>query len=165
MTASVATMLRLAGYRIDQRLDRKRRLAQIGSMPALHITKVAVGCKSIEELQARQAARASDGEVALTTRYRPTRHAELIGGSIYWIIKHRLAVRQRILGFEEAEGGRWHVRLDARLVPVRARPKRAHQGWRYLKGEDAPTDFDGDEGGLADLPPAMISDLARLALI
>ncbi|MGP1282561.1 MAG: DUF1489 family protein [Parasphingopyxis sp.] len=134
-------------------------------MATLHITKPAVGCDSIDRIRQRQAPRIADGEVTITTRYRPTRHAELVGGSIFWIIKHRLVVRQRILGFAESGDGRWHIRLDPKLIPVRARPKRAHQGWRYLKGEDAPADFDGDEDGIAEMPAKMLTELARLGLV
>lgn len=134
-------------------------------MSALHLTKVAVGCASVEALRARQAPRIAGGAVSIATRYRPTRHAELVGGSLYWIVKHRLVARQSILGFGDAEDGRCAIRLDARLVPVRARHKRAHQGWRYLAGADAPSDFDGDESGLAELPPRIVNELARLALI
>lgn len=135
-------------------------------MPALHLTKVAFACDSVDYLRERIAARAVDGEVTITTRYRPTRHAELIGGSLYWIVKHRLAARSRILGFVEAEGEkRWQIRLAAELVSVRARPKRAHQGWRYLKGEDAPADVAGDNSGLAALPPKVLDELVRIALI
>ncbi len=134
-------------------------------MPSLHLTKVAVGCASRDELDRRQQARAAGGEVTIRTRYRPKRHEELIGGSIYWIIKRKLVVRQEILGFVEAEDGRWDIRLKARLVPVRARPKRAHQGWRYLAGKDAPTDLGGGGDGVADLPANMADELAKLALI
>lgn len=135
-------------------------------MHPLHITKVAVGCPGIDELGARIAARAVDGEVGITTRYRPKRADELIGGSLYWIIKHRLAVRQLILGFAESEDGqRCLIRLEARLVPVRARPKRAHQGWRYLAAQDAPADLDGSDADLAELPAKLIGELSALALI
>ncbi len=137
----------------------------MAGMATLHITKPAVGCDSIKRIQQRQSPRVADGEVTITTRYRPTRHKELIGGSIFWIIKHRLVVRQRILGFVESDDGRWNIRLDPKLIPVRARPKRAHQGWRYLKGEDAPEDFDGDEDGIAEMPPKMLNELARLGLV
>lgn len=131
----------------------------------LHMTKVAVGCASLEILSERIAARAENEVATVTTRYRPTRHAELIGGSLYWIIKHRLVARQTILGFEElADEKRWTIRLDARLVPVVARPKRAHQGWRYLRGRP-PADVDGGEGDLAALPPGMLGELAAMALI
>jgi hypothetical protein len=134
-------------------------------MASLHITKPAVGCDSIARIKERQAARANKGEVLITTRYRPTRHAELIGGSIFWIIKHRLVVRQQILGFTESDDGRWNIRLDTTLVPVQAKPKRAHQGWRYLRQEDAPVDFSGNADQLAVIPPEMLNDLAKLGLI
>ena len=137
----------------------------MAGMATLHITKPAVGCDSIKRIRQRQAPRVANGEVTITTRYRPARHKELIGGSIFWIIKHRLVVRQRILGFVESDDGRWNIRLDPKLIPVRARPKRAHQGWRYLKGEDAPEDFDGDEDGIAEMPPKMLNELARLGLV
>lgn len=134
-------------------------------MPALNISKVAVGCKTFDALRKRQEARRTDGIVPIVTRFRPTRADELIGGSIYWIIKHRLAARQTILGFAEDKDRRTIIRLDPDLVPVRALPKRAHQGWRYLAAEDAPVDFDGDDEGLAALPPGLAIKLSALALI
>ena len=134
-------------------------------MPSLHISKVAVGCRTFDALRKRQEARLKDGFVPIVTRFKPTRSDELIGGSIYWIIKHRLAARQTILGFAEGEDRRTIIRLDPDLVPVKAVPKRAHQGWRYLAAEDAPLDFDGDDEGLAALPPNLAIKLAALALI
>jgi hypothetical protein len=134
-------------------------------MPSLNISKVAVGCASIDALQRRQDGRASNGVVPIQTRFRPKRADELIGGSIYWIIKHRIAVRQTILGFTESAERKTIIELDARLVPVKAWPKRAHQGWRYLPAEDAPGDFDGGEDMLSALPPALLSALSALALI
>ena len=130
------------------------------------MSKVAVGCASIEALQRRTEGRTVGGATAITTRFRPKRADEMIGGSIYWIVKHRLIARQTILGFEDAEEGRRTlVRLDARLVPVRGRPKRAHQGWRYLDPNDAPSDLAGDEDGLEELPSALMAKLSALALI
>ena len=135
-------------------------------MPALHISKVAVGCASLDALRARQAQRLADGIVPIVTRFRPKRADELVGGSIYWIVKHRIAARQTIIGFAEREEDRRTViRLDPQLVPVRALPRRAHQGWRYLAAEDAPLDLAGDETGLAELPPELTARLASLALI
>jgi hypothetical protein len=133
----------------------------------LHITKVAVGCSDADFLRDRMAARDEGGTAAIFTRYRPTRHEEILaGGSIFWIIKHRLIARQTILGFEEIDDGRrWIVRLDARVMPVLARVKRAHQGWRYLAAEDAPADFDGEGGDLAEMPASMRDELSALALI
>jgi hypothetical protein len=134
-------------------------------MSSLNISKVAVGCASLDALKRRQQMRVSDGIVPITTRFRPKRADELIGGSIYWIIKHRVAARQTIVGFAESEERKTIIRLDPRLVPVRAYPKRAHQGWRYLAAADAPQDFDGSDDGLAELPPALLNKLAALALI
>ena len=124
-----------------------------GAMGSLHISKVAVGCASFDALRKRQQARFAEGCVPITTRFRPKRADELIGGSIYWIIKHRVTARQTILGFDDGEDRRTIIRLDRKLVPVKAYPKRAHQGWRYLAPADAPQDFDGDDEGLASLPP------------
>jgi hypothetical protein len=99
-------------------------------MPSLHISKVAVGCASLETLKRRQLGRLRDGIVPITTRFKPKRADELIGGSIYWIVKHRITARQRILGFAEGDDRRTVIRLDPDLVAVRAQAKRAHQGWR-----------------------------------
>jgi hypothetical protein len=133
---------------------------------SLNISKVAVGCASIDALKRRQESRVADGIVPLVTRFRPKRAEELIGGSVYWIVKHRITVRQTILGFaDREEDRRTIIRLDPELVPVRALPKRAHQGWRYLAEADAPRDLAGDDDGLATLPPELAARLAGLALI
>lgn len=140
-------------------------MGQSRAVASLHISKVAVGCSGLEALQRRQAGRLADGEVPIVTRFRPKRADELVGGSIFWILQHRIAARQRILGFAESEGDRRTIiRLDPELVPVRPQPKRAHQGWRYLPPQDAPADLaEGDDE--AALPPALAQTLAALALI
>ncbi|MBB4152707.1 hypothetical protein GGQ80_000583 [Sphingomonas jinjuensis] len=134
---------------------------------SLHLTKVAFGVTSVEMLADRLEARAAAGPLSLTTRYLPKRHEEVAGrGSLFWIIKHQLVARSPITGFGEAEGGRVAIHLDPGLVLVQARPKRAHQGWRYLEADDAPLDLGGgDASGLSALPPALIGRLAELALI
>lgn len=132
----------------------------------LHLTKVAFGAASAEHLAERLRERGEAGPVFLSTRYLPKRHEEVAGaGSLYWIIKHQLVARSAILHFGEADGGRVAIHLDPALVLVRARPKRAHQGWRYLEGADAPGDLGGDETGVADLPAQLMGKLAELALI
>jgi hypothetical protein len=136
-------------------------------MSPLHISKVAVGCASIETLGWRQQARLVGGTVPLVTRFMPKRAEELVGGSVFWIVKHRLAARQTILALATREADRKTViSLSPDLVPVRAIAKRAHQGWRYLSGDDAPPDFaDCDDGGLLSLPPELAGKLTSLALI
>lgn len=131
----------------------------------LHLTKVAFGVDSVDHLRERLLARAAEG-VFLTTRYLPKRHAEVAGqGSLYWIHKHQLVARSPILGFGEAEGGRVAIHLDAALVLVQARPKRAHQGWRYLEAADAPNDLGEAGAAIAAMPPTLIGRLSELALL
>jgi hypothetical protein len=72
----------------------------------LHISKVAVGCSGLEALRRRQAGRLSGGVVPIVTRFRPKRADELLGGSIYWILQHRLTARQLILGFADSPADR-----------------------------------------------------------
>ncbi|WP_421837225.1 DUF1489 family protein [Novosphingobium sp.] len=127
----------------------------------LHMTKVAYGATSFEDLHSWFKTR---GETArLTTRYLPKRHAEMIGGSLYWILKHQLVARSEILGFEEAEGGRTLIVISTKLIDVHPKPKRAHQGWRYLEEADAPADLaDGESAEI--LPPSLAGELAKLGL-
>jgi hypothetical protein len=127
----------------------------------LHLTKIAYGATSLAELHGWFADRGP--EARLTTRYLPKRHAELVGGSLYWILKHQLVTRAPILGFEPAEGGKTHIVISTALVDVVPAPRRAHQGWRYLDARDAPPDL-GANGAGDVLPAELASELARLGL-
>ena len=133
-------------------------------MGTLNISKVAVGCASLDALRKRQQARAGEGVLSIVTRYRPKRADELVGGSIYWIVKHRLVGRQEILRFEGRKDGRIDIVLSAELELIAPHPKRAHQGWRYLEAGNAPGE-DGDDSGLSELPPLLYTRLAALALV
>jgi hypothetical protein len=73
----------------------------LAKVPNLHLTKTAVGCASIEALQNRIARRVSRGEVRVPTRMRPKRGAELVGGALHWIVKHRIVARQQILRLDD----------------------------------------------------------------
>jgi hypothetical protein len=53
----------------------------------LHLTKIAFGAKSYDHLAGWFDGR---GAVGLTTRNRPTRHEECVGGSLFWIINHAI---------------------------------------------------------------------------
>lgn len=135
-------------------------------MSALSITKIAYGCDGFDELRARLAARIERGEqIVLTTRYMPKRADEMAGGSLYWISQHRFGLRQPLVGFTELDGGRCGIVLAPVLIPVEPRPRRAHQGWRYLSAEDAPKDL--PEGGEAgdQIPVALHAELAAMGLI
>lgn len=127
----------------------------------LHMTKIAFGAKSYDDLAGWYQNRA---RIALTTRYCPKRHEELVGGSLYWILNHAIVARSQILGFSETADGRWDIDLKPELVRVHPRPKRAHQGWRYLKG-DPPRDLaPGEDIGDA-LPGKLAARLERLGLV
>jgi hypothetical protein len=129
----------------------------------LNMTKVAFKATSLEEMHTWFADR---GEVAkLTTRYLPKRHAEMVGGSVFWIFKRQLVARSEILGFEEAEGGRTHILISTRLIDVLPKPHRAHQGWRYLEDKDAPRDLAAGKVAGDAMPGKLAADLARLGLV
>ncbi|MDP3675993.1 MAG: DUF1489 domain-containing protein [Novosphingobium sp.] len=129
----------------------------------LHMTKVAYQAQSLEEMHGWFASR---GEIArLTTRYLPKRHAELIGGSLFWIYKHQLVARSPILGFEPSEDGRTHILISTRLIDVYPLPRRAHQGWRYLADADAPRDLGEGEDPGEIMPGKLAGELAKLGLV
>src|SRR6266511_1173541 len=66
----------------------------------LHLLKMAVGIADIEQLRRLRAARIRQhGGSWVYTRNRPRRaEAVLAGGSIYWVIRGQIRVRQRIIG-------------------------------------------------------------------
>ena len=143
----------------------------------LHIIKLCVGAASVEDLAVWQAerlrehkARGEKPRLFHATLQTPKRQAELKGGSLYWVIKGVIQVRQKLAGFEEGkkEDGSpcCLILLDRKLVPVRPVPRRAFQGWRYLTDDDAPDDLGaGGHGDLATLPPEMRRALLELGLI
>ena len=133
-------------------------------MPKLHLTKVAFACRDVDALERRIAARALGGEIRIATRMRPKRAAELVGGNLYWIVKHRLVAAIEILRLEDRNDGRIDIVCSAELAAVSPMPRRAHQGWRYLEDCDAPG-VEDDGTGLGDLPPRLYGRLASLALV
>lgn len=134
----------------------------------MNLTKVAVGCPDIETLAARQAHWWGDGRAGAHTRMMPKRADELIGGSMFWIIAHRLVARQTILSISMADtawGPKCAIELQPGPVLVVPTPKRAHQGWRYLTAEDAPPDLViGATQGEA-LPAGLMRELLSLGLV
>ncbi len=134
----------------------------------LHLVKLAVGIGDVEELRRVRRARAAErGGEWVYTRNRPRRAPELLeGGSIYWVIRGRIAVRQRLLGFrggQDAEGrGYCLIEVDPALVATVERSCRPFQGWRYLPPDAAPPDR-----ALGEEPPPerMLAELRALGLI
>lgn len=135
----------------------------------LHLTKVAYGAQSLDELRSWFASRGD--EALLTTRYLPKRHEEIVPpgggetGSLFWIFKHQLVMRSPILRFDTRPDGKTEIVIRPRLIEVLPQPKRAHQGWRYLEGPDAPRDLAAGEDPGDAMPGKLASDLARLGLV
>jgi hypothetical protein len=132
----------------------------------LNMTKIAFGAESVADLRRRLSTYATGGEVRLTTRYLPKRVEEMAGGSLYWIHGHALVGRSPIIGFMKNGSGRYWIRLEPRLIPVRSIPKRAHQGWRYLEEASAPPDLDSIEAdGRDEMSPKMLGELMKMGLV
>ena len=74
----------------------------------LHLIKLCVGVDSVEELRAWRAQRAAQGHRSVCpTRQTPKRAAELLqGGSLYWVIKGQVLVRQTIDEIVTLDSGR-----------------------------------------------------------
>lgn len=129
----------------------------------LHMTKIAFSAESPASLKAWL--ESHPAEALLTTRYLPKRHEEMAGGSLFWIFEHALIGRSPLRGFAQREDGRWHIRLEPRLIAVHTQPRRAHQGWRYLDDAAAPRDLGDGEAAGDVLPPRLIGELAKLGLV
>ena len=114
----------------------------------VHLIKLCVGVETVNELadwQDERLKRLKRGkktpELCHRTLQTPRRRDEMLdGGSLYWVIKGFVLVRQRIVDLraDTKEDGTacCGIVLDPELVATRAHPRRAFQGWRYL---EAPT--------------------------
>ncbi|MEG6509770.1 DUF1489 domain-containing protein [Methyloligella sp. 2.7D] len=141
----------------------------------VHLLKLCVGVDTLSDLRdwqkGRLALRRKEGrpqEICHITRQTPKRRdAVLDGGSLYWVIKGVIQARQPILDLrpETREDGKaaCAIVLSPELIPVRPRPRRAFQGWRYLDSADAPPDARGPAD--SDLPLEMAGELRELGLI
>ena len=134
----------------------------------LHLVKLAVGIDDIDDLRRIREARAAErGGRWVYTRNHPRRAQEVLaGGSIYWVIRGQIRVRQRVTGLrrERDNTGRRYclIEVDAELVPTLPRACRPFQGWRYLSPGDAPLDRPGAAAPALD---RMLGELRALGLI
>ena len=145
---------------------------------ALHLLKLCVGCDSIADLEdwiansmALWRRLGQPEEQMHTTRMVPKRVDELLaGGSLYWVIKGRIACRQPLTDirpFTDPTGvSRCHLVLAPVVTPVEPRPCRPFQGWRYLDAASAPRDLSAETAAaLAEMPEEMRRELAGLGLL
>ena len=124
----------------------------------IHMVKLCVGADDVADLENWQKRLLASYPAPFhQTRMSPKRAEELLdGGSIYWVVRRAIRVRQRIIDIREVpdEAGRSMCELvfDPELVRTYAQAKRPFQGWRYLKPSDAPRDLKSGERAV-DIPP------------
>jgi hypothetical protein len=134
----------------------------------LHLVKMAVGIDDLEHFRRVRAARRETQPLCLIrTRNTPRRAAEILaGGSLYWVVRGQVLVRQRVLciATEPDAGGRSTciLHLEHELVPTLSQPRRPFQGWRYLEPTEAPPDHGAAEG---EMPWEMLRELKALGLL
>ena len=142
----------------------------------LHLIKLCVGADSVRDLEdwikEKLKAKRKNGEKPEhihRTRMVPKRAAELTdGGSLYWVIRGYIAVRQRLIDIRPARAKdgipRCGLVYHPELVPTLRRARRPFQGWRYFNPEDAPPDvrsFKDCKG----LPDDLRVELAELGIL
>ncbi len=143
----------------------------------VHLVKLCVGCDTVQDLQDWQRQRLKElkrarkpAELFHRTLQTPKRREEVLdGGSLYWVIKGFVLVRQRILDLRPARKDDGTpccaIVYDEELVSTRPQARRAFQGWRYLQAADAPVDLGVIGKEQNDIPRAMRADLRELRLI
>jgi hypothetical protein len=143
----------------------------------VHLLKLCVGVDNVQELKAWQEERlkrlgraGKTPELCHRTLQTPRRRDEVLdGGSLYWVIKGFVLVRQLVLDLrpDRKDDGTacCGIVLDPVLVTTRLHPRRAFQGWRYLETADAPPDARVLDGADEEMPRGMREDLRELRLI
>ncbi len=143
----------------------------------VHLIKLCVGVDTVEELAAWQTERLKrlkrarkTPELCHRTLQMPKRREEVLdGGSLYWVIKGFILVRQKVIDLrpDAKDDGTacCGIVLDRELVATRAHPRRAFQGWRYLEAADAPKDAGVVDAADEAMPRHMREELRELRLI
>jgi hypothetical protein len=143
---------------------------------ALNLVKLCVGTDTVENLfewiasgEANWPRGKRAKYAAHITRQTPKRADELlVAGSLYWVIKGQVRVRQRLVALEACrKDGVPHCALvmEKNLVLTRPRPMRAFQGWRYLAAKDAPADIGPYVPGRASGSESLRGELIELGLV
>ncbi len=143
----------------------------------VHLIKLCVGIEDVAHLAkvhkerlARKRKAGEKPELIHVTRFTPKRAEEVLdGGSLYWVIKGVIRVRQRIQELREVvdQEGKpaCGIVLENKRIETERRQFRAFQGWRYLEPADAPRDARELGAGVADLPESLAGELKDLGLI
>jgi hypothetical protein len=142
----------------------------------INLIKLCVGCDSVADLDEWVAQKLKEKkrkrqtpEHIHTTRMMPKQAEQLIGGSLYWVIRGQVSCRERILDIRPTTGKdgirRCQIVMDGKIVPVEPKPYRAFQGWRYYDPKDAPRDLTKAGKGLAKMPELLRRELRELGLL
>ncbi len=143
----------------------------------VHLIKLCVGVDDVGHLARLQAGRLADArrrgqppELKHVTRNTPKKAAQILdGGSIYWVIKGFIRVRQPIIGIKPVDRGDGRpacaLVLDPNLVRTGIKSFRPFQGWRYLAAGDAPADAPASSVSDDDVPAKMAAELKVLGLL
>ena len=104
------------------------------------------------------------------TRNKPKRSKEIINsGSLYWVIRRQIRVRQKIIRIDDIEDAEGRKKcclvLDSDLVKTEHRAYRPFQGWRYLEHSDAPADLSNNQKAGSEMPSEMEEELRGLGLL
>ena len=144
---------------------------------SLHIIKLCVGADTVEDLIEWYESGEADWKlpngkqaVAHRTTMLPKRTDELLdGGSLYWVIKGRIQVRQRLVAiepFKDKTGrNRCALVMEPSITLTRPRAFRPFQGWRYLENKDAPPDIGAYKAERGQGNARLKAELIELGLI
>ncbi len=143
----------------------------------VNLIKLCVGIENVQHLAEAQDRRLAQKkkagekpELMHVTRSFPRRAEDVLdGGSLYWVIKGVIRLRQVITDLRETVNKDGNpacaIVYDKQHVLTEPRPFRAFQGWRYLEPDAAPRDLDAAGEGAEDLPPDMADELRNLGLL
>lgn len=137
----------------------------------VHLIKLCVGVEDVDHLASLQAERLKRrGRLHHLTRHAPKRIDEVLdGGSLYWVIRGFIRVRQTIVGFDRTEKSdgtpACAIILEPRLTATELKAFRPFQGWRYFDPIKAPPDLRPFAPGQSRPPPEMEEELRHLGLL
>ena len=143
----------------------------------VNLVKLCVGITTINQLEQLQSMRRGEyvkaGRPPVNihiTRNKPKRSKEIINsGSLYWVIRRQIRVRQKIIRIDDIEDSEGRKRcclvLDSDLIKTEHRAYRPFQGWRYLEQSDAPADLSNNQKAESEMPSEMEEELRGLGLL
>ena len=143
----------------------------------VNLVKLCVGITTINQLEQLQSMRRGEyvkaGRPPVSihiTRNKPKRSKEIINsGSLYWVIRRQIRVRQKIIRIDDIEDAEGRKKcclvLDSDLIKTEHRAYRPFQGWRYLEQSDAPADLSNNQKAESEMPSEMEEELRGLGLL